>query len=135
MEISESLCNPKMCNYECQEACTTIHGEDSPLRFGKESLVPIIDEDTCTECLACIRACPLNAISIDGVKDTLPAPTPPPPEIEKISECPYEVSDQLSRMSEADTIFARVQFDPEYEFYQKIEFAGAEHMISKNKAQ
>jgi reductive dehalogenase len=34
-------------------------------------------------------------------------------------------------MSEADTIFARVQFDPEYEFYQQTEFSGAEAMIAK----
>jgi reductive dehalogenase len=34
-------------------------------------------------------------------------------------------------MSEADTIFARVQFDSEYEFYHQTEFAGAERMISK----
>jgi reductive dehalogenase len=35
-------------------------------------------------------------------------------------------------MSEADTIFARVQYDSEYEFYQKTEFSGAEAMINNN---
>ena len=131
MKVSESICNPQVCNYECQTACASIHGEDSPLGFGKNSLFPVIDEDTCTECLACVRACPLNAIGIDGVSETIPEPTPPPIESRKTSEFPYEVSDNLSRMSEADTIFARVQFDLDYEFYLQTEFAGAEHMISK----
>jgi len=112
MHVSESLCNPKVCNYECQDACTSIHGEDPPLGFEKDSLFPVIDEDTCTECLACVRACPLNAISIDDVIETKLEPTPPPTETTKTSERCYEVSDTLSRMSEADTIFARVQFDP-----------------------
>lgn len=135
MHVSESLCNPTVCNYECQDACTRIHGVDSPLGFTKETLLPIIDEDTCTVCLACLRACPLNAISIDGNSVIIQDPPPPPP-LESLrpphsSKTPYEVSDNLSRMSEADTIFARVQFDPEYEYYQQTEFSGAEHMISK----
>jgi reductive dehalogenase len=44
---------------------------------------------------------------------------------------PYEVNDTLTQISEADTIFARVQFDPDYEFYQKAEFSGAAKMIAK----
>jgi len=131
MYISESLCNPQVCKYECLDACARIHGDDSPLGFGKESLYPIIDEETCTECLACVRACPLNAISLNKRLDTIPEPVPPPPEIPVYSDSPYEVSDALSSMSEADTIFARVQYDPEYEFYKKTEFSGAEFMISK----
>ncbi len=131
MYISKTLCNPQVCKYECRTACSQIHGDDSPLGFGKESLYPVIDEGTCTECLACVRACPLNAISISEHPDTFPEPIPPPPVAPISSERPYEVSNTLSRMSEADTIFARVQFDPDYEFYKKTEFYGAEFMISK----
>jgi reductive dehalogenase len=63
-------------------------------------------------------------------------PPPPPPlldtlESPSLSKRLYEVSDNLSRMSEADTIFARVQFDPDYEYYKQTEFSGAENMISK----
>ncbi|MHA1768925.1 MAG: reductive dehalogenase [Candidatus Thorarchaeota archaeon] len=38
----------------------------------------------------------------------------------------------FTRMSEADTIFARVQYDSDFEFYQKSEFSGAEVMIFKD---
>ena len=131
MHVSKSLCNPKVCKYECVDACSDTHGDDSPLIFWKDSLIPVIDEDTCTECFACVRACPLNAISIDGETSVTPELIPPPPETQETSEKPYEVSAILSRMSEADTIFARVQFDPEYEFYHQTEFSGAEYMISK----
>ncbi|TFH04787.1 MAG: reductive dehalogenase [Candidatus Thorarchaeota archaeon] len=130
MQISESLCNPQICNYECLNACNRIHGEDSPLGFRKDSLFPVINEETCTKCLGCIRACPLNALSLDGSSATTPVLLPPPKQTTS-SERPYEVSDTLSRMSEADTIFARVQFDTDYEFYHQTEFTGAEHMISK----
>jgi len=130
MQVSESLCNPQICSYECLNACTRIHGDESPLGFRKDSLFPVIDEESCTECLACLRACPLNALSVDGSTEFSPV-LQPPPQPSPSSEKPYEVSDILSRMSEADTIFARVQFDPDYEFYQQTEFSGAEQMISK----
>ena len=78
MYVSESLCNPQVCKYECRDACARIHGDDSPLEFGKESLQPVINEETCDECLACVRACPLNAISFDASQDTVPEPIPPP---------------------------------------------------------
>jgi reductive dehalogenase len=44
---------------------------------------------------------------------------------------PYEVADTFEKMSEADTIFARVQYDPEFQYYRQTEFSGAELMISK----
>ncbi|MGQ4912001.1 MAG: reductive dehalogenase [Candidatus Thorarchaeota archaeon] len=50
---------------------------------------------------------------------------------ETLTERPYEMAQDFTRMSEADTIFARVQYDPDFEFYQKSEFSGAEVMISK----
>jgi ferredoxin len=109
MHISEFLCNPTVCNYECQDACFGIHGDGSPLGFRKESLVPIIDEATCTKCLACIRACPLNAISLEGIDEDVQEPAPPPLEPIETSEHPYQISDSHSRMPEADTIFTRLQ--------------------------
>jgi len=131
MHVSKVSCTPTACNYECLEACTKIYGAEPPLRFIKNSLTPVIDNETCTECLACVRVCPLNAISIDDNAKIKHDELSSPPETLELTERPYEVSDNLSRMSEADTIFARVQFDPEYEFYHQTEFAGAEHMISK----
>ncbi len=130
MHVSKARCVPTACNYECLEACTRVHGEDPPLGFAKDSLFPVIDEETCTECLACVRACPLDAISLDG-STPIKNETQSHPRTSKSTERPYEVSETLSRMSEADTIFARVQFDSEYEFYHQTEFAGAECMISK----
>ena len=112
MHVSKSLCKPTACNYECLDACTRVHGEDPPLGFVKDFLSPVIDEDTCTECLACVRVCPLDAISLDGsTQKKIEARNHP--KASKSTEKPYEVSEDLSRMSEADTIFARVQFDPE----------------------
>jgi hypothetical protein len=35
-------------------------------------------------------------------------------------------------MSEADTVFARVQFDPDFQYFQQAEFSGAQLMISKD---
>ena len=101
MHVSESICNPKVCNYECLDACTSTHGNDAPLGFGKESLIPVIDQHACTECLACIRACPLDAISVDDSPLVSHEIYPPPVEISKTSQKPYEVSETLSRMSEA----------------------------------
>ena len=80
MHISESLCTPQVCSYECLHACTNTHGDDSPIGFRKDSLIPVIDEETCTRCLACIRACPLNAISVEDSASVTYEPTPPPGE-------------------------------------------------------
>jgi len=132
MHVSKVNCTPTACNYECLEACTKIHGADPPLGFIKNTLTPVIDNETCTECLACVRVCPLNAISVGDNAKIKHDEQSSTPETLGLSERPYEVSEKLSRMSEADTIFARVQFDPEYKFYHQTEFAGAEHMISKS---
>lgn len=85
MYVSESQCNPHVCKYECRDACASIHGDDSPLEFGKESLHPVINEETCDKCLACIRACPLDAIRLNESPDIIPEPVPPPPDNERDS--------------------------------------------------
>jgi reductive dehalogenase len=113
------------------DACKSVHGDDPPLRFEKKTTVPTIDFDTCTDCLACLRVCPLNAITIESTEQRT-RDTKSKQKEEQSEERPYEVSDSLSPMSEADTIFARIQFDPEYEFYHQTEFSGSEAMIAKN---
>ncbi|MFX1605757.1 MAG: reductive dehalogenase [Promethearchaeota archaeon] len=45
--------------------------------------------------------------------------------------CPYDVSSSFEQMSEADTVFARVQYDSKFQYYHQTEFSGAEYMISK----
>jgi reductive dehalogenase len=72
----------------------------------------------------------LNAISILTEEQSKPAAKPESKDAIP-EELPYEITDSVAPMSEADTIFARVQFDPEYEFYQQTEFSGAHAMIAK----
>ncbi|MFW9769295.1 MAG: reductive dehalogenase [Candidatus Thorarchaeota archaeon] len=132
MLVREDVCNPSRCSLECVSACRTVHGAvETPLVFHGELNHPTINSASCTLCLACLRTCPFNAISLSSqisvTKDFGPWADVP------LSETrPYEVESSISPMSEADTIFARVQYDPEYEFYQKTEFSGAEVMIGKN---
>ncbi len=130
MFVIMEVCDLSVCSLECLDACKGVHGHTTPLRFEENNTLPTIDSKTCTECLACLRACPLDAISIES---TIQIGHPKKAELKEDSseERPYEIKDSLSPMSEADTIFARVQFDPDYEFYQKTEFFGAEAMIAK----
>lgn len=131
MFVHKDICNSAICSLECLDACKGIHDEDPPLEFDKKDRQPSIDESSCTKCLACLRACPLNAI----VMPTTEAQTrenKSKQEKSSSNEKPYQINESLSPMSEADTIFARVQYDPEYEFYQKTEFSGSEAMIAKD---
>ena len=132
MFVRTDTCDPSSCNYECLDACRRVHGDNSPLSFQEGQDHPVINLETCTVCLACVRACPLDAIvtesattkgSIDAVEAR----------VHHVSDyVPYEVSGDFKQMSEADTVFARVQFDPEFQYYQQAEFSGAELMISKD---
>ena len=132
MFVSTDKCDPSSCNHECLDACQRVHGDESPLNFQEGSDYPVINLDTCTVCLACVRVCPFDAITAEhtttkGPVDVVEASAP-----HESDYIPYEVSDELKQMSEADTVFARVQFDPEFQFYQQAEFSGAELMISKD---
>ncbi|TFG31870.1 reductive dehalogenase [Candidatus Thorarchaeota archaeon] len=134
MIINPEICAPTICKYECAEACNRIHGRKAPLYYTKDSLIPLINVNMCTRCLACVRACPLNAISFESdnnhqeklrhISKTNNSPL-------EGKKSPYEVADDYRPMNEAQTVFARVQFDPNFVYYKKTEFFGAENMISK----
>lgn len=113
------------------DACKSVHSDDTPLRFEGNATFPTIDFNTCTQCLACLRVCPLNAITIESTEQVT-RDTKSKQKEDRPKEHPYEVNDSLSPMSEADTIFARIQFDSEYKFYRQTEFSGASAMIAKN---
>ncbi|MFW9787621.1 MAG: reductive dehalogenase [Candidatus Thorarchaeota archaeon] len=131
MQVNMDICNPSSCKIDCLEACQSVHGVDSPLSFQKGQNTPIIDFNTCTVCLACVRACPLNAIITSHRERAGTAASTTPTSCDVTEYCPYDVAESFERMSEADTIFARVQYDSEFQYYHQTEFFGAEHMISK----
>jgi reductive dehalogenase len=108
-----------------------IHDEHSPLTYREGDAFPVIDNNECTECMRCVRACPMNAIQAsagtkqegkkrDTTKDA------------KDSYLPYEVTDDWEDFSEADMIFARVHNDPDFKNYQQNEWHGAADMISRD---
>jgi epoxyqueuosine reductase len=131
MIVKSSICEPSSCNLECLDACQRVHGTESPLSFVEGWDFPIINLEKCTECLACVRACPRDAIKGErtGGKSTINAVQARTSEMSDY--CPYEVADGFKQMSETETIFARVQFDPTFQYYHLTEFSGAELMISK----
>ncbi len=132
MFVRTDTCDPSSCNNECLDACRKVHGDESPLSFQENHDHPVINLETCTVCLACVRACPLDAIKADSIAGKKPSMTPDVITHDESDFIPYEVSDNFKQMSEADTVFARVQFDPEFQFYQQAEFSGAQLMISKD---
>jgi epoxyqueuosine reductase len=135
MLVRSAICDSVKCNRECADACTKVHGPDAPLRIKQENKFPSIDEAGCTNCLACLRACPFNAITVDEVTQVFERSTAHSNTTHtKVTQTnrPYQVADDYTRMSEVDTIFARVQFDNDFEFYHQTEFSGAEYMITKN---
>ncbi len=126
LAVKES-CSPSECSLECVQACQGVQGDDAPLTISNETGRPIIRHDGCTACLLCVRACPLNAIEVEGStasaaramkrrKRTTPKPA---------AKQPYEVADDFARFSEADMVFARVWNDPEFKHYKKSEWDGA----------
>jgi len=126
LAVKES-CNPSECNLECVEACQGVQGDGAPLTISKETGHPSIRYGGCTACLLCVRACPLNAIEIEG--STAGAAramkrrnrTKPKPAAKQA----YEVTDDFARFSEADMIFARAWNDPEFKHYKRSEWDGA----------
>ncbi len=130
MFVIIEVCDTSVCSLECLDACKGVHNLETPLSFEAKSTIPTINPKLCTKCFACLRACPLDAITIESTIQ--PSYTMKSDRRKDSSEeWPYEIKDSFSPMSEADTIFARVQFDPDYEFYQKTEFFGSEAMIAK----
>ncbi|MCK5151426.1 MAG: reductive dehalogenase [Candidatus Thorarchaeota archaeon] len=131
MQIDYSLCNPSECDLECFKACMDVHGDPSPLTFNEGDTAPKIDQDDCTQCMMCVRACPLDAIAPSGTKKRKETKHLTKKDLED-EYVPYEVSEDWEDFSEADTIFARVHNDSEFKNYQQNEWHGADAMISKN---
>lgn len=132
MFVRTDTCDPTSCNHECLDACQKVHSDISPLSFQEGQVYPVINLETCTTCLACVRVCPLDAITAEHADGRSPTVVVKASVHEGSDYDPYEVSDGLKQMSEAATIFARVQFDPEFQYYHQTEFSGAKLMISKD---
>ena len=124
----DKSCNPFECNMECLNACREIHGSNAPLRFSEKENRMEINQSDCTACLKCMRSCPLNAIKTSNGPHKIQ-------EVELPSEIdfkrPYEIADTYVPFSEENIIFARVQYDPGFAYYQKPEDFGANQMIAK----
>ena len=124
----EVTCNPDRCNIECVSVCKDHHGESAPLRYSDVERRIEFNQKGCTACLKCVRACPFNAITIDDMlhsnkEEALLNGTN--------FERPYEISDNYVQFSEENMIFARVQYDSDFAYYQKPEDYGANRMIAK----
>ncbi len=129
MLVDKTLCDPSKCDIECYKACLETHGSDAPLTYDMGGGYPTIRQESCTNCLRCLRACPYNALKTDSTRKRRTHP-----ERKKgrsPQKKPYVVSSQWVRFSEADMIFARVRNDPSFENYQKSEWWGAENMIAQ----
>ncbi|MHA2084805.1 MAG: reductive dehalogenase [Candidatus Thorarchaeota archaeon] len=133
MSLRIEDCRPDKCAHECITACQKIHGHIAPLRFSEQGLPPTIHESDCTHCLACIRACPFGAIKSVGPSEGRKAkPRKKDTQHATVTKKPYEVADNYKSFSEADYIFARVHNDPDFKYYRKNEWFGAEAMIARD---
>ena len=127
MLVIKESCNPSKCSLECVEACQGVQGDDAPLTISHETGRPSVRYDGCTACLLCVRACPLNAIEIEGSNASVARAKKRRKRttLKSATKQPYEVADDYVKFSEADTIFARVWNDPEFKYYNKSEWDGA----------
>ena len=127
LSISSS-CNPSKCELECITVCYEIHGDTAPLQYLEEEKRIEFHQIRCTACMKCIRACPFDAITTgdiltEHVEDEVSSETD--------VALPYEVAENYEQFSEENIIFARVQHDQEFLYYQKPEDFGAAQMIAK----
>ncbi|MHA1771519.1 MAG: reductive dehalogenase [Candidatus Thorarchaeota archaeon] len=139
--VIREVCKPNECELECLVACTQVHGERSPLKALQRGEPPVIDAARCTECLACVRACPLGAVTTSVSQSLLASSSPQSvqhsdhPKSHRALDLegrPYEVSEDFTQFHESKTIFARAVYDTSFVHYQHNEYWGAERMISKH---
>ena len=127
MLVVNASCNSSECSLECIEACQGVQGDDAPLTMSSTTGRPNIRQGGCTACLLCVRACPFNAIEVEGSTASAARATKhrnhitPKPGAKQ----PYEVTADFAKFSEADMIFARVWNDPEFKYHKKSEWDGA----------
>jgi epoxyqueuosine reductase len=129
--VEQELCKQQRCNLECVDACETIHMRDAPLTFNEKIGYPVIDEQKCTNCLSCIRACPTDALVLSSqnkrgtekrVENTKHGDKRPP----------YRISDEYTPFPEKDNIFARVINDESFSCYKQSVYSKAHEMIAKD---
>lgn len=131
MFVEEELCNPQVCNLECVDACEMIHTKNAPLTFDEGVGYPVIDEQKCTGCLSCIRACPTDAITQFPQKEKGPKTSKDDGKHGQ-EKSPYHVSDEYTPFPEKDNIFARVVNDKSFSCYKQSVYSKAHEMIAKD---
>ncbi len=134
MRIDAVLCRPNECALECIQACQRIHGDNVYIKFDEGDGHPHFENQPCTSCLSCARACPFDAISLDEKRGARrQAKRRARVKIEE-DKRPYEVADYFERFPEANMIFARVYKDPSFQHYQKGVYHSSESVVRKRIA-
>ncbi|MBS3794018.1 MAG: reductive dehalogenase [Candidatus Thorarchaeota archaeon] len=131
MYVDEERCKPQSCDLECVDACKRIHTSIAPLTFDNKTGYPVIDEQKCTKCLSCIRACPTDAIVQFSQKEK--GTKTPEDNVKPVDKKPpYSVSDEYTPFPEKDNIFARVINDESFSCYKQSVYSKAHEMIGKD---
>ncbi len=86
----------------------------------KNSGKPVVDGSLCTSCGKCVAKCPLGAVVISQITSRQKSEvTHHSIELKQWKQSPHVIDEAVfRRFSEKDTIFARVQNDPDFEDYQ-----------------
>ncbi|MFO7836815.1 MAG: reductive dehalogenase [Candidatus Thorarchaeota archaeon] len=131
MYVDKQLCKPERCDLACADTCTQIHGDKAPLILDENTGYPVIDEENCTYCLSCVRACPTDALTpvSDRYKKRKAEDDAMKSERRKP---PYRVSDEYTPFPEGQNIFARVLNDESFSCYRQSVYSNAHQMISKD---
>lgn len=146
MVIDYDICEPSKCNFECITSCPVNKQRQHELAIVKKNGKPEINEVECVACTACMRKCPLGAISQKNARHPSTKAIEDTPqqkgtvqllsreEVKIWKHSPYIVDkDKFRSFSEADTIFARVVNDPSYEYYHQGIFSRMKEIMQNHK--
>jgi reductive dehalogenase len=131
--INYDVCNPRICEYECVEACFVQRNVSENIPLFHENGKPRINRSYCESCESCLVSCPLSAIVVKTV-DTKKKEPEQLIDLDLWRKSAYVLDKkQYRQFTEKKTIFARVRNDPEFRDYQTGIYANHEDIIKLNK--
>ncbi len=131
VRLDPDLCRVKTCQQECAAVCPGNRQGQST--FAIEDGRAAIHEEGCTGCLACVPACPLEAItSLEGTSRKEARADGLRPVVEP--QAPYTIDDTVyHRFDEQDMVFARVESDPGFDHYRRGIFTNSPGIIEEGR--
>lgn len=135
--IDYKICDPTKCEFECMAVCPVAKRDNKNPAIFNQNGKPVIVDELCTDCRRCQKSCPVGAILTNGESLFSKLKMQGNGKLVDLKiwkSRPYVIDEEkFQRFNQKNTIFARVNNDPEFSSYNKGIYSSHETIFQQEK--